>query len=468
MLVVDSLRVDHLEAAGYDRETMPNLTRLLERGVWFEQAFSPAPDQIPAHAALLTGCDPRVIRQPVPEDLAFLSLSRMWRVPDETPSLAAEFLAQGFRTAAFVDHPWLSAHYGIDRGFLEFDSFSGGKPLDRHDFGASGMGRSFYLWLASLERDADWFAYLTINDLERGLRVQNGTWDTFFEPRPELDEVPPMIRAQRAFFGIPSHLGVEPGQTLGELEARYDGLLRQLDTKLGRLFAQLEAKGRLAETTVAVVGSYGIGFGEAGLYLDHGTLADVDLHVPWILVPGASLAAPRGVRAPHVASTIDLMPTLLELYGLPLPEGMHGVSQLSALGADDPPARELAFSSGGLCGGFAVHDERYSLQWTAPAVVGDRALLTSWYGVPQAPERRHRVYLRDRAVDSSPGDRAPSSRDPERTTALLEAGQDWRTWIERARFALHDPPWLEEPVSPEELTELTRRGLIPESAQPPN
>ncbi|MCB9913546.1 MAG: sulfatase [Planctomycetes bacterium] len=461
LVVVDSLRADHFGAAGYDRDTTPTLDALAERGVWFEQAFSPAPDLIPAHAAILTGCDPRVVRVPLPQAPGVLSLSRQWRMPPELPSLAAEFLAQGFHTAAFVDHPWLSSQYGFDRGFQAFDEFSGGTLLDRHDFGAGGIGRSFTLWLSSLADDADWFAYLTINDLERSISADDGPWQRFFEPRAELDEVPPVVRAQRAFFAVPDALGAPPGLTIGEHEARYDGALRQLDTKLDRLLAQLDAKGRLEETTVVLVGAYGMGFGESGLFLDHGTLSDVDLQVPWMMVPAASLHVPRGARAPHLASTLDVMPTLLELYGIPVPSGVHGVSQLPALEPGASAVRELAFASGGLSDGFAVQDERYSFQWSAPAMRGDKALYASWYGTSAGVARKFRGYLRDREAGDPPGDLGPSARDPERAAELQARGEEWFEWMDRARDALHDPPWMEEPVTREELEELEARGLVP-------
>ena len=57
LVVVDALRADHLSGAGYDRETSPFLDELARSGVRFEQVFASAPQLIPAHAALLTGCE---------------------------------------------------------------------------------------------------------------------------------------------------------------------------------------------------------------------------------------------------------------------------------------------------------------------------------------------------------------------------------------------------------------------------
>lgn len=464
VIAVDSLRADHFGLYGYDRETSPTLDALARDGIWFPDTYTASPEMIPAHAGILTGCDPRIVRQPTRGEAGFLSLGRLWRVPPEAPSLAVELLASGHATGAFVDHPWLAPEYGFKSGFEHYEAFHGGASEDPHDFGATGLGRDLLNWLATVERGRDWFAYLSVNDLERGVHDSNPRWDTFFEPRVELSHVPPVSRALRSYFAIPQRLWPGGQQTVGELEARYDGALRLLDGKLARLFSQLDRLGRWKETTVCIVGTYGIGFGESGLYLDHGTLSDVDLHVPWIVRPAASLEVPRGVSVDGVASTIDVAPTLLDLLGLPLPSGMHGCSHFSALAPGGEPVRSFAFSSGGLDRGYAVHDERYSYQLVTPAGGGNSDLVRSWYGRPSIPPGYQREYLRDRSAGSGPGDLEPSAVDPEASRRLRLEGRRWYEWMEQARHALQDPSWREDPLPEETLRELVERRLIPAGA----
>jgi len=460
-IVIDSLRADHLGSAGYDRETTPELDELAQRGISFSQAFSAAPELIASNAALLTGCDPYIVRLPLPEEPGFLSISQKWHLPDPAPSLAAEFLADGYATAAFSDHGRFSKEHGFARGFERFDPFQGGTLQDEIDFGAASLGRRLLDWIRTLERKRDWFAYVTINDLERSLRLSDERWRTYFDPREELSEVPPISLAPRAFFAIPRRQWSGALLTVGEYEASYDYHLRALDAKLGRLFALLESMGRLEETTICIVGSYGVGFGEAGLYLDHGSLADVDLAVPWILVPPTSSDLPRGLRTNTLASTTDIAPTLLEIAGIPVPAGTHGVSQVPALRPEGAAVREYVFSKGGLSEGFSVRDERYSYQATTHAMRGGAGLISSWYGTPKLPARSTRRHLRDRQSDAGPGDLAPSTSNPERAETLDAVGKEWFAWMEHARNALHDPPWLDPPVSAEVRAELVRRGLIP-------
>jgi arylsulfatase A-like enzyme len=460
VIAIDSLRSDHLSLAGYDRRTTPALDRLAGEGIWFSDTFAAAPAVVPAHAGILTGCDPRLARQPMPEDIDFLSLSRKWRIPPTVPSMAVEFLAAGYATSAFIDHSWLAGGYGFHTGFEEYRGFQGGLAHGEHDFGAAGMGRAFLDWLGTIERDGNWFAYLNVNDLERGVRESDPRWDTYFEPRPELSDVPPVSCALRSYFAIPQQLWPGGSRTVGEYEARYDGSLRKLDDKLERLFAQLELLGRLEETTICIIGTYGIGFGESGLYLDHGTLSDVDLAVPWILRPAKSIEIEGGVRSGGVASTIDVAPTLLDLHGIEVPRGMHGKSHAPSSTPEGGPVRRYAFSSGGLGSGFAVHDEQYSYQYTTPGALGNSDLRKSWYGRRSAPGGHRREFLRDRWSGSGPGDLGASAVNVERVRLLRARGEAWFEWMEKARLALHDPPWMEDAVSGEVRRELVERGLI--------
>lgn len=461
VIAIDSLRADHMGFAGYDRDTTPVFDDLVTNGVSFAQTFSAAPEIIASHGGILTGCDPRIMRQPLPEDGNVIGLSRRWLVPDSAPSLAAEFLAAGYATAAFVDHAWLSPEYGLRRGFERFDSFRGGLVVDETDFGASQLGRRVLDWIRSLDNDRDWFAYVDINDLERSMRHSDQRWNTYFSPRPELDHVPPVVESVRSFFAIPRRLWPGGQQTVGEYEASYDGYVRHLDRKIGRLLGTLDRLGRLEQTTVCIVGTYGVGFGEAGLYLDHGTLADVDLAVPWILKLPKSSSIEGGKTSNSLASTLDLMPTLLDLAQLPIPPGVHGKSQLKSLqNPDGPPIHEHVFSSGGLSNGFAVHDARYSFQETDHASRGDQYLVASWYGAPNPKNRTRRRFLRDRQTSSDPGDLGPPASEPLIAEELQAAGEAWYAWIEHARLAMHDPDWMTEKVPEEIKQELVRRGLL--------
>ncbi|MAF65921.1 MAG: hypothetical protein CMJ84_09740 [Planctomycetes bacterium] len=466
VIAIDDLRADHVSGLGYDRETTPELERLAAEGLRFTQTFSAAPEVIPAHVALLTGCDPRLARRPLLPDGSRFALVNDWLIPRSVPRLAVEYLASGYATAAFVDHPRVSDLFGFDTGFEEFHGFTEGRTGDTPNFGFEGVTGRFMRWLRGQDEDRDWFAYLTLGDLGRAWSEAEPRWAGYFEPRAELAFVPPVTEAARSFFAIANDVWrASDGrlQTLAEYEASYDGALRQLDERLGRLFNRLRGIGRWERTTVCVVGSFGIGFGESGLLLDGGTLSDVDVHVPWILRPAAAADVERGRNIEALASTLDLAPTLLELSEIPKPPGMHGISQLAAGRPGAAAVREHAFSSLGLSEGFSARDATYSFLRTRPGSEGPPSLAHSWFGERNPPGDGWREHLRDRRT-AGPGSLEPSSADAEAAAILRAAGEEWFAWIAHARDAYHPAPWREDAPDPILRAELVERGLV--AAQP--
>ena len=470
LIVIDELRADHVGIYGHSRATTPNLDGLVSEGVWFSNAFSAAPDTIPSHAAILTGADPSLARRPPLPGGEPLSLMTDWFIPEEVPRIARQFLVEGYRTAAFMDHAWLSPVYGFRSGFEVFRGFregglaslgtaEDGSPIVR-DFGMVAVRGRLERWLAELPNDQDWFAYLTAGDLERTWAFPDLPYDNYFTPHPGLEQIPPLSAADRAFFAVPRSRWPGTLLTVGKYEARYDGALLKLDTELNKLFARLEAMGRWENTTVCVIGSYGVGMGEAGLIIDHGTLADVDLHVPIILRPAMSMDLVRGREIDALTSLLDVAPTLLDLEGIQPPAGMHGVSVLPVLLGEAESAREFTYSNGGIHGGFSVRNDRYTLQLYEPASRGPASLARSWYGVGNPPRSSKVMHLRDRVTQPNPGNLTESALAPNVSATLKSAGEDWYYWIERARLHVQEAPWVESVLDPEERAELERLGFL--------
>jgi arylsulfatase A-like enzyme len=384
-------------------------------------------------------------------------------VPRAIPSLAYEYLSAGYATAAFVDHPWISPTFGFDRGFQDFYRFREDTIEGYEDYGFEGVVLRFRRWRNTLPEDRDWFAYLSLTDLDRSWGREAAESAEGFVPRPELDWVPPIAETGRSYFTIPNDarkLWSGGNETVAEYELRYDQTLRLLDKRIGRMLQELTKEGRNENTTICIVGTFGVGFGESGLILDTGTLSDVDMHVPWVLRPAAGSRILRGPSRDNLASVLDVAPTLLELSDIPIPPGMHGRSQAPVLRGMTDSVREFAFSRGGLQHGFGVRDERYSLQYTAPGSRGPYSLRSSWTGRLEDIGPEFRDHLRDRRSDSGPGDLEPSAVEPERTAVMREAGRRWYAWIDQAREVVHQTSWDREPLSDEVLEDLVENGVI--------
>ena len=460
LIVIDELRADHVSAYGHTRATTPNLDGLVSEGVWFSNAFSAAPDTIPAHASILTGSDPRLARRMMEEKSGLRSLMKEWFIPDEVPRVARQYLIEGYRTAAFVDHPWISPVYGFNAGFETFRGFREGGVDTPPDFGLKAVGGRLTRWLAQLPTDQDWFAYLTAGDLERTWSIPDPHWDTYFKPDPDLDEIPPISSTDRSFFAVSRARWPETLLSYGEYEARYDGALVKLDAELHQLFARLEAMGRWEETTICIVGSYGLGFGEAGLIIDHGTLSDVDLHVPMILRPAKSRGIQGGREIDSLTSLLDVAPTLLELSEIEAPRWMHGVSQAPVLRGEADSVREFAYSTGGLQRGFGVRDYRYSFQKYEPSSLRPTSLFRSWFGESNPPHTGSRQHLRDRETQADPGNLQASASVPQQGEVLKAAGEEWYRSMDLARKHLQREPWSDFKLEPEMLLKLEQEGII--------
>ncbi|MGB5811796.1 MAG: sulfatase [Polyangiales bacterium] len=107
LISIDTLGADHLGCYGYDRDTSPNLDTLAARGVVFENALSTAPWTLPGHMSIFTSLYP-----------SFHKLeSRSRRLDPNVRTLTQSINELGYRTSAFVTHPFLAKHWGFGKGF---------------------------------------------------------------------------------------------------------------------------------------------------------------------------------------------------------------------------------------------------------------------------------------------------------------------------------------------------------------
>lgn len=445
LIAIDALRADHLGSAGYDRDTSPFLDSLAAEGVAFEQAFTTAPWVIPAHATLMTGCDPQVSMRILPDGVQ-KSVLTLWNVPDSAPRLAKEFLRNGYATGAFIDYPWLGSAQGFTPGFETFKAGEFGRTK-REDYGVSGVGARLEQWIRNRPPGQDWFAYVHLHDLERIWQQTDPQWDTYFQPREELNSVPPVGDADHLFFAVPRHRWTGGLHTIGEYEAKYDGAIRRVDSALTRIFTRLRETEAFSNVTIVVVGTHGLGFGEAGMILDHGTLSDVDLHVPLIVRPAGSVEFTAGLRTTALASLMDVAPTLLDLAGLPIPAEMQGLSLVETLTGGESP-RPYAFAHCGLQEGFAVMDPRWCFEQRKAWIARDEWLSFSWFGEARETGEAEEV-LHDRQNDSTLAHWGSDRERPVIMERLRTAGEEWGARAEAAQHNMQSERWS-EPVARDE------------------
>lgn len=418
VIAIDGLRWDHTSLAGYDRDTTPELRRLAEESVVFENAWSVTPSLVGSHVAILSGADPGFalppdvsVETPPSFDVGSARNDR-WFLPEGLQLLGRPFLGHGWTTAAFVDDPMIAELRGFDRGFREFVEHRGDPDDETREEGVLGVGRRFIEWANARDLDEDWFAYLHMHDLERSWkqhRVDNGLMDrpgkgqpADWKGRKEMGFVPPLGLVDESFHTLPpSRANRARPVTLAEYELRYDDKIRDVDHLVGRIILSVEDYGRKDNLTVVILGSFGTSLGEHGLYLQAGLAEAEDLHVPLLIRPSKKLrealgwqgeAPPRG-RVQELVGLMDLAPTLVDLIGASWSGPCLGASMRPLLAGRDGPIRERLPARSTMVPGLAIieQDTRAVHYDPSRAVAPARR---SWTGAPEFEDRSGEVQLR--------------------------------------------------------------------------
>ncbi len=311
LILVDTLRPDHLGAYGYGRPTSPAIDALAARGVVFENAFAQAPWTTPSIASLLGGLYPSAM------DMGFWSdPGGPGRVADAVETLAEVVRAGGVRTHAITARGGTNAEFGFGQGFEEYDDDAGYVQLTLERAEA---------FLDGLDDDERFFLYLHTYDVHN-FNPPGEYREMFVEPY--RGDLLPKERLNKFLQGGTTRL---EARSFGEAEWRhvkslYDACIRNVDDQIARLVETLRASGRLDDTLILVTADHGEEFGEHGSSGHGYAMYDESIRVPLILAH-PSLAPAR--VAPQVR-LLDVAPTLAALLGLAPSETWQG-SDLSPL-----------------------------------------------------------------------------------------------------------------------------------------
>ncbi|MCP4572165.1 MAG: sulfatase [bacterium] len=316
VLVVDSLRADHLASYGYDRDTSPYLDALAARGVLFERAYTQASQTRLSVASLVTGLNPpshhvREAGAASAGDSAVVADV----LSEELDTLAERLKAAGYATAGFVTNPHLEPGQGFDQGFDHYTY------TDFRHCLADRLNESVLAWIG-LERSEPWFAYVHYMDVHMPYR-------------PPIEYQ--YYSGENAMLKPVEANG--PPNTLVNMERitrtvnMYDGQINYWDDRLAELVAGLPGGESLENTILVVVSDHGDEFFEHGGFGHGYTVYDGVIHVPLVVVGAVGQEA--GLRRSDPARLVDLLPTLCKLAGAPADESLLEGSDLFAAGRAD-------------------------------------------------------------------------------------------------------------------------------------
>lgn len=327
LIVLDTVRADHLSVYGYARDTTPNLAALATDAIVFERALAPAPWTVPSHASLFTGKLPGMHG----------AHQEHMQLSESEDTLAELLAAGGYHTAAIVNNPFLSPRLGFAQGFNDFNE-NWAHMLRRHGFmlvtalgrlrpGAADQGarstvdaartfigrnreRPFFLFLNFMEAHAP---YGTIPESLRG-RFRSGPPPARFGYWMDA-ALPDVVTGKR-------ELTVDEQQTIVDL---YDASIFYLDRMIGEIVDALADSDVLDRTVLVITSDHGEHLGDFGLVSHFFSLYDAVLHVPLIVrAPGIL----QGERVAEAVRLQDLFATLLGAAQIPAPPRVFSASLL--------------------------------------------------------------------------------------------------------------------------------------------
>lgn len=306
LVTIDTTRSDAVGGKGWT----PNLDRLAERGILFEDACSTTNSTTPGHASILTGLM-------VQEHGA---IGNRYALPAANATLAESFRAAGYHTAAVVSAFHIQAGGGFGQGFDRFQQ-ARRESLIEGSYAADAVRGWIDEWSAEPRRP--WFVWMHLFDPHGPYGPPKEFAAKYVAEHgitpPPLQASPPTIPQ---FDTWPSGISWLEGNTSREhVDFTYHLGVAYADHLVGRVLEAIERAGETGRTAVAVTADHGESLGEQDIWYCHLGLWRAVLEVPLVL---ALPDGPRGLRVAEPVTTMDIAPTLLAHAGLEVPGRMRG------------------------------------------------------------------------------------------------------------------------------------------------
>lgn len=321
MISLDTTRPDHLSLYGYDRPTSPNLEALGKDALVMQNFLTTSSWTLPTHASLLTGLYPSTHgahysnagdvglgdADGAPRDF---NAFRVNRLPVQAITLAEVLREHGYQTHGIAAGPWFKPVFGLDQGFdhydAAFDSLAGRPANVVSDLAIEAIDR------AGRE---PFFLFLNYFDPHDPYEPHGSSWEQFLKPSGDY------ARSKEL--------------------ALYDAEILFMDKEIGRVIDELKSRDLYDSSWIIVTSDHGEHFGEHDLEVHGFSLYEGVVRGVLIIKPPANVSL--NVDPEIRAQSVDVMPTLLDAIGIPLPMGIEG-QPLDAL--THPAITELYRSAG--------------------------------------------------------------------------------------------------------------------------
>lgn len=305
--LVDTLRADHMGCYGYNRPTTPRIDEFAEQAVLFKNAQAQSPWTRASVGSVFSGLWPETHGAQDREHI----------LTEKTTTLAEILHDHGYTTFGFTGNGNSHAPWGFAQGFEDLRYLKGRKasrPIARSEeiqavalewIDQRDTSRPFFLWIHTIDPHAPYQA-----------------------PEPFRSRFAPTVTDRDA--GSIEHLADLDRNhntvTQADIDTMidlYDAEVAANDASFGELLDELRARGLFDSTLIVFLSDHGEEFFEHGGWAHGKTLYAEMLDVPLIIKPPFHT---EGRRLPDLAQHIDLLPTIVDYAGAPVPDVVQGRS----------------------------------------------------------------------------------------------------------------------------------------------
>ncbi len=359
ILDLDTLRSDHLGCYGYHRNTSPNIDRIANEGVRFNQYYCSDAPCLPSRAGLMSGrfgIKTGVVGHGgTAADMRIEGYTRGFRDYMAYHSLPALLRQAGLRTVSVSPFAERHGAWWFHAGFTEFYNTGKGGMESAEEITPTALD-----WIRHNAETDNWMLHVNYWDPHTPYRAPAEFGNPFKDdPLPEWLTEETFIK-HRAMVGphtsreinmydsqtnprFPRHPGeLKDMEDLRIMIDGYDCGIRYMDEHIGRLFDEINKRTSLDDVMIIITSDHGENIGEFGIYGEHATADAITPHIPMIIrLPGSK--TPRVDNGLHYQ--LDLAPTLAEMLHINPSRSWDGASYYKTLtDGEDCGRRHLVLS----------------------------------------------------------------------------------------------------------------------------
>ena len=358
MIIIDALRADALGCYGYDKPTSPTLDKLAAEGILFEQLHSASPWTAPSFGTIFTGVSPTVhgaggfLARGSSKGTSLFGVT-VGGIRSDLPTLPS-LMPDNVKTGAIINNSFVCKTMGFAKGFDTFDHENAKLTRYRE---ADKVTDKAVAWLKN-NKDNPFFYVVHYFDPH----IQ------YAPPKKYLPEFAP-DKPRRISYPFIDHDSARTGKLKPSdaeksyIRGLYNGEVRFVDDEIARLLDSMKELGLLKNTWIMVTSDHGEEHFDHGSF-EHGHRYEEEVvKVPLILRAPQGLWR-RGERVKSNVSHVDLLPTVLDIFGVRPPMHLEGRTLFPIIEGKETADRtsyiEYNLFNGQQC---AFYDGQYKLVW---------------------------------------------------------------------------------------------------------